>query len=43
MNVCDICNKQFSCLGSLNRHLVNIHDTNPKLKSDQDTISQLKI
>lgn len=37
MNVCDICNKQFSSLGSLSRHLVNIHGANPKLKSDQDT------
>ena len=34
---CDICNKTFSCRGSLNRHLVNIHHVKPHLKSDEDT------
>ena len=37
IEVCPICNKNFSCRGSLNRHLVNIHNEKPILKSDEDT------
>ena len=37
IEVCPICNKNFSCRGSLNRHLVNIHNEKPILKSNEDT------
>ena len=37
MEKCLICNKRFSCRSSLNRHLKDIHNEKPILKSDEDT------
>ena len=34
--ICEICNKHFSCRGSLNRHLRAFHNVKPQFKTDED-------